>query len=172
MYVTQNNGDIIYMTSTLKPEDIVIPTVAKPVFPHLCLLKQWVYDCEETHEPHRRWEFRFNSGTEWLQCTDTTAMFIKGWSYRKKVPKVYINGADVLLGVATIAEIRAELKVNTTLRLYIVDTNRNELYVEFTPYDLFNFSRHEHLLEYRLVYFNKEDAINRAKAMLSWTNNK
>jgi hypothetical protein len=37
---------------------------------------------------------------------------------------------------------------------------------------LFNLSWLEHLLKHRLVYFNKEDAIARARAMVSWTNNK
>jgi hypothetical protein len=170
MFVTQTDGEVLYVTSPLKIGDIVYP--ASPKFPHLCQLKEWVADCEETHEPHKRWEFRFNSDTEWLQCSDTTAMFIKGWQYRKKACKAYINGTEVTLGIASIDEVRAKLKPDTNLQLYVADISRDRLYVDVTPYTLFNLSWLEHLLKHRLVYFNKEDAIARARAMVSWTNNK
>ena len=160
MFVTQQDGEVIYMTMPLKPEDIKIP-----IYRHLCNLKLWLKDCQETSNPWSRWEYkRFD---DWMQCEETIPMFFSNWKYRRKTVQYLINGTEIKLGF-TYQDYEGVKKNKKTF--YFANISNPAWYSELNVDDIDRLfaDKLDHSIKLRLFYDNKEDAIHRAKQMCSW----
>jgi hypothetical protein len=167
MLITENNGDLWYITEPLKPEDVKLPYTKK--HPHLCLLKLWVKDCEESNNPYQYWKYRTLPDGGWKQCTADTEMFMPKWEYKRLNNSGLINDEDVTLGIESHDVFDAMLTINTKKVLYVPDLRMESLISSYNVSLLADHGDLDHLIKYRLIYVRRDDAIKRAFAMLKWT---
>lgn len=174
MFVTQQDGEVIYVSTPLKPEDIKIPlkpeyikmNIEIPQYRHICNLKLWLKDCEETANPWARWEWK--TGSKWQQCDETIPMFFSDYEYRRKTLHYFINDSEIRLGL-THREYEEAKEAKSTI--FFANITTPEWYSEFYAVNLNTYFQEKHIDHYiklRLFYDNKEDAIHRAKHMSTW----
>ena len=169
MIVTQSNGEIVYVTSKLSPEDIKMQMEHRPKqkYPHLCNLKLWVKDCEESNNPYVRWEFKDVNGSNWRTCDVDTPMFLPKWEYRRSQIECTVNGYKVPLGLS-LEGFQSLIENDSSRILHYPDLHSSSLHTCATALNILKDLDVKFLIQHRLLYVNKDDAIKRVSAMLKW----
>lgn len=125
---------------------------------HADLMLQYAQDAQNFAEPYRNWQMRSNG--DWIGLK-----FHPAWNenhdYRRLPPTIIVNGVQVPQSTVN----RDDLSCGTE---YFVPTpTRPSLISTWVWYG--DNPVCEHHLQMNIIYFNKEDAIQRAKAMLKFT---
>lgn len=132
--------------------DYIEPAAAHP---HAEAMMEYAKDAAELYEPWKNWEIRYNKreGTDWHNCIDHPTWNID-YQYRRKQPKVTINGIECVAGVKE--PVFDEL-------YYVASITQAVFYVKVRytgTYQLY--------AKHGLVHHTEEDAIAMAKAMLNF----
>jgi hypothetical protein len=168
MIVTQSNGEMVYVTTKLTADDIKNAVPATSTHPHLCLLKLWVQDCEQSNTPHKCWMFKGNESTDWHKCEAKTPMFVPGWEYKRINSNCLVNNEEAPLGIETREEFNALYRANTKCSIWVPDVATTALTTCLSGEMLWNCTELDHLIAKRLMYVSKLDAIKRAEVMIKW----
>lgn len=151
------SSGVIHDESSPHPNDIVADYVGQPAaaHPHAEAMMEYAKDAAVMTKPWENWEVQYQESDTvgWHACTDHPAWRTE-YKYRRKQPKVTINGIECVTGVKE--PVSDEL-------YYVASLTRSEYYLT-----LRYTGAHKSYAERGLVHRTKEDAIAMAKAMLNF----
>lgn len=150
------DSGLIYTKQSHHLHDIVADYIEPATaHPYAEAMMEYAKDAATMTEPWKNWEIRYNqrNDTDWRNCVDHPA-WNTGYQYRRKQPKVVINGTECTAGVKD--PVFDEL-------YYVASLTRSEYYLT-----LRYTGAHKSYAERGLVHRTKEDAIAMAKAMLNF----
>ena len=133
-------------------EDYIEPVTAHP---HAEAMLEYAKDAAVMTKPWKNWEvqYRESDAVGWHDCIDHPA-WTTGYNYRRKQPKVIINGIECVAGI----------KEPMSGGLYFVASiTRSEYYWPLHYSDTYKI-----YVDRGLVHRTKEDAIAMAEAMLNF----
>lgn len=155
------NGKVLRHGACQYPEDIVADYVeisesipnSKQAHPHAELMMEYAKDAATMAEPWVNWEYNTGAWREWRDLTKNPDWFPRT-AYRRKQPKVIINGIECNAGVEV---------ANFDELYYIPSLVHPDLCLglRYTGAD-------KRQLQDGLLHKTKEDAVAMAKAMLAF----
>lgn len=153
LHAWKNNG-AIYTKQSQHQHDIIADYIefAATAHPHAEAMMEYAKDAATMAEPWKNWEYQNSTGS-WHELA-THPSWRESLQYRRKQPKVIINGIECVAGVKE--PVFDEL-------YYVASITRAEYYwtVRYT-------GAYKSYVERGLVHLTREDAIAMAKAMLNF----
>lgn len=149
------NSGVIYTKQSQHQHDIVADYIETAAHPYAEAMMEYAKDAATMAEPWKNWEIRYNkrNDTDWRNCVDHPAWNTE-YQYRRKQPKVVINGIECVAGV----------KEPVFDELYCVASITQRDYHWSVRYT----GAHKSYADRGLLHRTKEDAIAMAKAMLNF----
>lgn len=167
MIIEGRDGDLIYSTTKLTPDDIKQSPVLK--HPHICLLRQWLKDCESTNNPYVLWLYKLKGGTGgWNRCYSDTPMFLPQWEYKRSSNLGIVNGDVIPLGLSSHEEYNECVDRNMKMFTPIFNVDKIDVR-EWSVGNTWVLQSIDHLIEHRLIYTNRDEALKRVEAMVTWS---
>lgn len=136
------------------PHDIVADYVGTAAHPHAEVMMEYAKDAAIMAEPWKNWEYCRND--KWRNL-DRHPRWIVDHVYRRRLPKVIINGIECVAGV----------KEPVFDELYYVASISNSDYFCRVRYT----GAYKTYLDHGLIHRTREDAIKMAKALLNFGEN-